>query len=598
MRFGVDTKLEEDIQPIDVKKDYKILFRLLRYIMRYKTLLVVAIVLLLGISGLEISAPYITKLAIDEAIIKFDKPRLTNLALLYFAVIVILGIFNYTQRYIVNYIGQRIMHDLAVDLFSHFQRLSLSFFNKHPVGRLVTRLTNDIQSLQEMFTSGVVAAVGEMVILIAIVGIMFALNVKLTLITMISMPIILIGSTFFRRAIRKTYDQIRVRIARLNAFLNENITGMKVVQLFNAEHESMNRFRKLADEYLQLWLKTIGYISVFFPFISLIGGVMLALVLWYGGGQVIRGMLSFGTLVAFLQYIRRLIQPLHRLSERYNVFLAAIASAQKVFTMMDSKEIIPEPQHPIPIDELKQGVEFRNVSFSYDSSEEILKNVSFTINKNEKVAIVGATGAGKTTIINLLYRFYDVDKGEILIDGRNIKEYDIQSLRRNFGLVQQDVFLFSGTVFDNIRLGDPSITLEQVQSAARLVNADKFIEKLPQKYFTPLGERGAGLSTGEKQLLAFARTVALNPRIMLVLDEATSNIDSETERLIQEGLKNMLKDRTALIIAHRLSTIKHADKIIVIHKGEVREIGTHNELLEKGGLYYNLYQLQFSLLTA
>ncbi|MCD6384692.1 ATP-binding cassette domain-containing protein, partial [Candidatus Sumerlaeota bacterium] len=248
--------------------------------------------------------------------------------------------------------------------------------------------------------------------------------------------------------------------------------------------------------------------------------------------------------------------------------------------------------------ELKQGVEFRNVSFSYDSSEEILKNVSFTINKNEKVAIVGATGAGKTTIINLLYRFYDVDKGEILIDGRNIKEYDIQSLRRNFGLVQQDVFLFSGTVFDNIRLGDPSITLEQVQSAARLVNADKFIEKLPQKYFTPLGERGAGLSTGEKQLLAFARTVALNPRIMLVLDEATSNIDSETERLIQEGLKNMLKDRTALIIAHRLSTIKHADKIIVIHKGEVREIGTHNELLEKGGLYYNLYQLQFSLLTA
>lgn len=598
MKFGVDAKYEEEIQPIDVKKDYKILFRLLRYIMRYKTLLVLAIVLLLGVSALEISAPYITKLAIDEAIIKYDKARLTHLALLYLVVIIILGIFNYTQRYIVNYIGQNIMHDLAVDLFSHFQRLSLSFFNKHPVGRLVTRLTNDIQSLQEMFTSGVVAAIGEIVILIAIVGMMFALNVKLTLISMISMPVILIGSTFFRRAIRKTYDQIRVKIARLNAFLNENITGMKVIQLFTAEPESMSRFKTLADEYLKLWLKTIGYISAFFPFISLIGGVMLASVLWYGGGQVIQGMLSFGTLVAFLQYIRRLIQPLHRLSERYNVFLAAIASAQKVFTMMDTQEIIPEPKNPIPIDELKYGVEFRNVSFSYNTSEEILKNVSFTIKKNEKVAIVGATGAGKTTIINLLYRFYDVDKGEILIDGRNIKEYDLRSLRRNFGLVQQDVFLFSGTIFDNIRLGDSSISLEQVKSAARLVNADKFIEKLPQGYFTRIGERGAGLSTGEKQLLAFARTVALNPRIMLVLDEATSNIDSETERLIQEGLKNLLKDRTALIIAHRLSTIKNADKIIVIHKGEVREIGTHEELLQKGGLYYNLYQFQFSLLTA
>ncbi len=588
----------EEHQKVDVKKDYKILFRLVRYVGPYKMGVVIAVGLLLIISGLELAAPYITKIAIDEAIIQFDRHKLALLMALYLGTILTLGICNYIQKYMVNHIGQRIMHDLAMDLFTHLQRLSLSFYNKHPVGRIVTRLTNDIQSLQELFTSGVVAVFSDVFILAAIIGMMLFLNVKLTLVTLIGMPIILVISTFFRRAIRKTYDQIRIKIARLNAFLNENITGIKVVQLFNAQKESMEEFSGLSRDYMKLWLKTVGYISLFFPFISLMGGVMTALVIWYGGSQVIRDALTFGSLVAFLQYVQRLIHPLHRLSERYNVFLAAIASARKVFDMMDSQEMIPEPETPLPIHQLKHTVEFRNVSFSYHPSEPILKNVSFTIGKNEKVAIVGATGAGKTTIINLLYRFYDVDEGEILIDGRNIKEYDIKELRRNFGLVQQDVFLFSGTILENVRLGDPSIGYEEVQNASKLVKAHELIERLPEKYNTVLGERGTGLSTGEKQLLAFARTVAMNPRIMLVLDEATSNIDSETERLIQEGMMNMLKDRTALIIAHRLSTIRQATRIIVLHKGEIREIGTHDELIQHKGVYYNLYQMQFALLKA
>ena len=589
---------EEQEAKINVKQDYKILFRLFKYIFRYKIGVFAGVAILVVISLLELAAPFITKSAIDNAILQNDKAYLTKMAVLYLSIVLSIGLLTYTQKYLIIYIGQLIMHDLAVDLFSHFQGLSLSFYNKHPVGRLVTRVTNDIQSLQEMFTSGVVAIFGEMFILIAIVGAMFFLNVKLTLIALIVIPIILIGSTFFRRAIRKSYDVIRIRIAKVNAFLNENITGMKIVQLYNAEKESMNEFQQLSGDHMRAWLKTVTYIALFFPFISLMGGLMTASVLWYGGGEVLKNMLTFGSLVAFLQYVNRLIQPLQRLSDKYNIFLSAIAAAQKVFTMMDTKEIVPVAENPIPMNGLENEVEFKNVSFSYNQGEPVLKNVSFRIGKNEKVAIVGSTGAGKTTIINLLYRFYDVDEGEILIDGKNIKEYDTVDLRKNFGLVQQDVFLFSGKILDNIRLGDESISPETVEKSACLVNADKFIEKLPDKYLSILGERGTGLSTGEKQLLAFARTVAIDPKIMLILDEATSNIDSETERLIQEGLEKLLEDRTSLIIAHRLSTIQKADRIIVIHKGEIREKGTHDELLQKQELYYNLYKMQFEMLTA
>jgi ATP-binding cassette subfamily B protein len=488
------------------------------------------------------------------------------------------------------------LQDLATDLFRHCQRLSLSFYNKTPVGVLVTRLTNDIQSLQEMFTSGLVATLSDIVLLFYVLFNMFRMDTELTVVAALALPLVFVSTSFFRRAIRKTYDQIRVRIAKVNAFLNEHITGMRVVQLQNAESETMEEFSTLSADLRDAWLRTVKYMAFYFPFVSLVGGVMMAAVLWYGGGQVVKGRFTYGNLVAFIQYVGMLMMPIRRLSDKYNVFLSAVASAQKVFGVMDNREIIPEPEHPVPLHDLQNSVEFRNVTFWYNPSEPILRNVSFRIGKNERIAIVGATGAGKTTVINLLYRYYDVDAGEIFIDGRPIKDFKTGEIRRHFGLVQQEVFLFSGTILDNIRLGDASITPEQVHAAAELVNADKFIERMPEGYMAKLGERGTGLSTGEKQLLAFARTVVMNPKIMLVLDEATSNIDSHTERLIQEGLEHLIRDRTALIIAHRLSTIRAADRIIVMHKGEVREMGTHSELIRKRGLYYNLYRLQFDMM--
>lgn len=590
--------LEDEKSDINLKQDYKILFRLFKYIGKYKWGVIAAFLMITTLSFFELAAPYIMKKAIDDGILKSNKDVLIKMSLLYLFTFLIMFPIRYTQRYKVENIGQNIMQDLVMDLFSKFQRLSLSFFNKHPVGRLVTRVTSDIQSLRDFFTMGVVALFYDVFLMIAVIITMFVMNWKLSLVTLMWVPFIVVVSSIFRTFMRKAYDEVRVKIASLISYLNENITGIKVIQLFNAQKESMEHFKFLSNDYLKSWLKSVKYMSYFFPFISLMGGVMTLSVLKYGGDQVLSDVLTLGSLVAFIQYVNLIIQPLNRIGERYNVFLAAIPAAQKVFTMMDCDEMIAIPENPVPLNELKNEVEFKNVSFSYIGDDEVLKNISFNIAQNEKIAIVGSTGSGKTTIINLLYHFYDIQKGEILIDGHNIKEYDIHELRRNFGLVQQEVFLFSGTILDNIRLGEETISPEQVKEAARLVNADKFIEKLPNKYDTILGERGTGLSTGEKQLLAFARTVAMNPKIMLVLDEATSNIDTETERLIQDGLNHLLKDRTALIIAHRLSTIQKADRIIVIHKGEVREIGTHQELMHQQGLYYKLYQLQFSMLAS
>lgn len=581
-----------------VRQDYRILFRLTTYVVRYWPALSVGLVLIVIVGYLGAKGPEITGWAIDKGIGANDKPYLMKMALLYLIVVTGTGIVSYFQRLLVTRIGQKIMQDLAMDLFRHCQRLSLTFYNKTPVGVLVTRLTNDIQSLQELFNSGLIDTIADVVLLVYVLYKMFAMNLVLSFVGLLAVPLILISTSIFRQAIRRTYDQIRVRIARVNAFLNENITGVRVVQLHNAEEESNKEFTVLSDDLQEAWLKTVTHMSLYFPFVSLMGSVMTAGVLWYGGGLVLRETFTYGELVAFMQYTGMLMQPIRRLSDKYNIFLSAIASGQKVFAIMDNQEIIPEPEKPLELHELERDVEFRNVNFAYNPTEPILKNVSFTIKKNEKIAIVGATGAGKTTIINLLYRYYDVSSGGIFIDGTSIKDFGTKELRRNFGLVQQEVFLFSGTILDNIRLGDESISREQVEAAATLVNADKFIERLPKGYLTELGERGTGLSTGEKQLLAFARTVVMNPKIMLVLDEATSNIDSHTERLIQEGLEHLIKDRTALIIAHRLSTIRAADRIIVMHKGEVRETGTHEDLIRKRGLYYNLYRLQFDMMSS
>ena len=586
---------EEEQTKLNLREDYKIFFRLGHYLKPYRGGLLVALLLLFIDMVLALAGPYITKIAIDEYIETANVAGLTKMSVLYLAVVLLIGVIEYIRKYLVMFIGQRMMQNLAVDTFSKFQNLSLSFYNKNAVGKLITRVTNDIQSLQELFTSGVVEGLGDILTLIGIIVLMFYLNFKLTLITLLILPIMVLGILFFRSAIRKIYGEIRVKIAQINSFLNEHIVGMKVVQLFSMERESAKEFDTLTEQHKYLWIKTIIHFGIFMPFVHFMGSFFTAAILWFGGGQVIRGLVTFGELVAFLQYAQRFFEPLRRLSDKYNIFLSAVAAAQKVFGVLDNKEVLQVTEKPISISSVEQELTFDNVTFSYDSDEPVLKNISFNIKSGEKVAIVGATGAGKTTIINLLFRFYDINQGRILIGGRNLCEFDLKDLRRNFGLVQQEVFLFSGTIIDNIRLGNEEISEADVVEAAKLVNADTFIRKLPQGYYTVLGERGVGLSTGEKQLLAFARTVVLKPRILLIMDEATSNIDSESEKLIQEGLEHLLESRTALVIAHRLSTIKKVDRIIVLHKGELREEGTHQELMEKEGLYYNLYHFQFQM---
>lgn len=586
---------EDEQTKLNFKEDYKILFRLGHYLKPHTFGIFICLVLLFLDMALALAGPYITGIAIDKYIETKNLKGLANITLLYLIVVLSAGVVQYFRKFFVNLIGQKIMQKLAVDTFYKFQFLSLKYFGKHPVGKLVTRVTNDIHSLQELFTSGIVEGLGEILTLVGIIILMFYLNVKLTLISIVVLPLIGLTMFLFRAAIRKVYVEIRAKVAHINAFLNEHITGIKIVQLFNKEQESAREFGELSEQYRALWMKTIIYMSFFMPFVRFMGGFLIAIVLWFGGSDLMRGLLTFGTLVAFIQYAQRFFEPLQRLSDKYNVFLSAIAAAQKVYGVLDCQEIIPRAKNPVTISEKMHELSFENVTFGYDPEEAILKNVNLKIKRGESVAIVGATGSGKTTIINLLFRFYDVNAGQILIDGVNIKEYDLKSLRQNFGIVQQDVFLFSGTILDNIRLGNKSITEQEVIEAAKVVNADNFIQKLPNKYYTVLGERGVGLSTGEKQLLAFARSVALNPKIILILDEATSNIDSENEKLIQEGLAKLLKGRTALVIAHRLSTIQNVDRIIVIHKGEIKEEGSHEELIAKGKLYYDLYRFQFQM---
>lgn len=586
---------EEEQTKMNFREDYKILFRLIYYIKPYKWGITISLALLFIDMALALAGPYVTGIAIDNYIETSNKSGLAQISLIYLVVVVAAGIVQYLRKYLVMLIGQKIMQKVAMDTFTKFQYLSLSYFGKHPVGKLMTRVTNDIHSLQELFTAGIVEGLGEILTLVGILILMFHLNVQLSLIAIATLPVIGLIMLFFRAAIRKVYVEIRAKVAHINAFLNEHITGMKIVQLFNKEAESAREFDALTNQHRLLWVKTIVYMSFFMPFVRLMGGLFIAAVLWIGGGMLIKGVMTFGALVAFLQYAQRFFEPLQRLSDKYNIFLSAVAAAQKVFGVIDCGEIIPRAKNPVKISDEAHEIHFENVTFAYNKDEPILKNIDLKIKRGESVAIVGATGAGKTTVINLLFRFYDVSEGKILIDGVDLRDYDLKCLRQNFGIVQQDVFLFSGTILDNIRLGNRSIPEEEVVKAAKIVNADAFIQKLPLGYNTVLGERGVGLSTGEKQLLAFARSVALNPKILLILDEATSNIDSESEKLIQEGLKKLLVGRTALVIAHRLSTIQNVDRIIVLHKGEIREQGTHDELIKKEGLYYDLYRFQFEM---
>ncbi|HOH06583.1 MAG TPA: ABC transporter ATP-binding protein [bacterium] len=566
--------------------------RLLAYLHPYRWMVVLAVLILLLGSFAELLLPYLTKVAIDRYIANKELAGLARLALLYFTVLLVQMSFIFFQTYLTQKIGQKVMYDMRNQIFAHLQRLPLSFFDKNPVGRLVTRATNDVETLNSMLSSGVVTIFGDIFVLVGIIAMMLIFNWQLALLSFTVLPLIFAASFWFRVHVRESFRKVRLRIARINSYLQENIMGMSTVQIFNREKKNFRRFDELNNDYLQAYLETIYYYSVFHPLVELISALALAIILWYGGIRVISGALTIGVVVAFVQYAERFFQPIRDLSEKYNLMQAAMASSERIFKLLDEPEQRLLPENPAEMPPPCGEIEFRDVSFGYNENDHVLRNVSFKINCGEKVAIVGATGAGKTTLINLISRLYEPTSGRILLNRIDTALYPLDNLRRRVRMVLQDVFIFSGTVEYNIRLGDQSIPMERVIQAAKDVRAHEFIEKLPQGYQTELSERGSNLSVGQKQLLSFARALVFDPEV-LIMDEATSSVDTETEILLREATTRLMAGRTSVIIAHRLSTIQNVDWILVLHKGEMREMGTHNELLAKKGIYYRLYELQY-----
>jgi ATP-binding cassette subfamily B multidrug efflux pump len=513
----------------------------------------------------------------------------------YLAALVLTFFVLYAEGYVMSLMGQFIMNDLRNQIFGHLQRLPVSYYDRNPIGRLVTRVTTDVDALNELFTSGLVELVGDIVLVAGIVGVLFWLDWRLALVSFAIVPLLFVLTIWFRERVRQSFREVRVRIARINAFLQEHVTGMPVVQLFGREARAYGEFVAINDAHRVANVRSIFYYAVFFPGIELITAVGLGLLIWVGGGRVIAGVTSVGALIAFLQYAQRFYQPLSDLSEKYNILQAAMASAERVFRVLDTPATLAAPAAayaPAAPAAVAGRVEFDQVRFSYNPGEPVLKGVSFRVEPGRTLAVVGHTGAGKSTLANLLLRFYDVDSGAVRVDGVDVRQWDLARLRRGIAMVLQDVFLFSGSIGANIRLGEEAIDGERMRWAAREVHALEFIERLPGGLEAQVRERGAGLSVGQKQLIAFARALAFDPRI-LILDEATSSIDTETEQLIQQALERLLAGRTSIVIAHRLSTIQRADRILVLHKGEVREQGTHQELLALRGIYYRLYLLQY-----
>jgi len=520
-----------------------------------------------------------------------DIEGVLHLALLVVFILALHFGLNFVQVYAMEMAGQKMVHDLRMKVFSHLQNLPISFFDRNPVGRLVTRLTNDIQNVHEMFTSVLINLFRDVVLLVGIVIILLHLHREMALISFLVVPLIFITTLFFSRLARDAFREIRFKIAQMNSFLQENFAGIQVVQLFRREEVNGKQFEKINEAHCLANMRQISIYAFFVPFVEILSSGATGLLIWYGGGRVIQEAISLGVLVAFLSYIRMFFQPIRDLSEKYNIMQSAMASLERIFGLLDQEEEIHPPLSPVR-GTVRGNIEFQQVSFSYNGEDRVLNEVSFSVREGETIAIVGATGAGKTSLLSLFERFYELEEGKILLDGIDIRERDISDLRSQIGMVMQDTFLFAGDIEENIRLGDQESDGARIKEAARAVNADKFIERLANQYQTRVGEGGEVLSAGQRQLLAFARALYANPKI-LILDEATSHVDPETERFIQEGLIRLLKGRTAIVIAHRLSTIQHADRIVVLHKGRVREIGTHSELMAMEGLYYRLYQLQY-----
>ena len=587
--------------------DAALMRRLLGYLRPYSAQAALALAAIISGSVLQLAQPYLMKLAIDRYIVAGDFSGVNLIAAVFLLVLLASFALEFTQTWMLQITGQRIMHDLRMQIYQHLQNLDLKFYDRNPVGRLMTRVTTDVDVINDMFTAGVVSIFGDVFTLLGIMIVLVTMDWRLALVTFSVLPLIVLVTQWFRRNVREQYRSVRLWIARINAFLQEHITGMSTVQLFRREDRSFARFDEINRKHRDVNVDSIFYYAVFYPAIEIIGALAAALIIWFGGGWTLRGTLTVGSLVAFILYSQRFFRPISDMAEKFNVLQAAMASSERIFKLLDTPVVIQSGSGNFELSEIgpripdlgsrtaktKLGhIVFDHVWFAYDGTDYVLRDVSFEVHPGERVGIVGATGAGKTTIINLLLRFYDVTKGRILIDGVDIREMDLAELRRLFGLVLQDVHLFSGTIAANIRLGETAISDEEVRRAAQAVHASVFIERLPGGYEAPVAERGATLSVGQKQLLSFARALAFDPRI-LVLDEATSSVDTETELLIRDALHVLMAGRTTIAIAHRLSTIQDMAKILVFHKGQIREAGTHQELLAVRGIYYKLYQLQY-----
>ncbi len=589
-------EIEQLYQP---KVDRAVLGRLLSYARPYRRMLAVAVILLLLVSGGELVFPLLTKRAIDQSITNRDLVSLAHISLLYLVLLLAVFGLRYIQTVLMQTTGQRIMADLRSSLFAHLERLDLTYFEKTPVGRIMTRLTGDVETLNDLFTSGLVSIFGDLLTLFGITGVLFWLNWKLALVILVVVPLLISSTMVFRAKVRTAYALIRVRVAAINAFLQENLTGISLVQLFGRERIQEERFLGLNVLHRDAFIRSVLYYSIYFPIVEFLESLALALILWYGGGEALRHALTLGSLVAFVQYSERFFRPIRDLSERYNILQSAMASSERVFDLLDTPPRIVSPEAPAEPPSSEYAVEFQDVHFSYVPGEEVLKGISFRVRRGESIALVGHTGAGKTTISALLGRFYDIQKGSILVDGRDVRAWPLSDLRRRIGIVPQEVFLWSGDIRLNIGLRgarDPS----QVERAIRLVGIDRLADRFhgggdgdePAGAPGTVGERGSQLSVGERQLISFARALAADPPILL-LDEATSSVDTESEQRIREALGVLLRGRTSIIIAHRLSTIRHVDRILVLHHGVLVEEGRHDELLRLGGIYARYYELEY-----
>jgi ATP-binding cassette subfamily B protein len=574
--------------------DTSVLRRLYKFVKPYQGRFYFLVFLTLALAVLAPARPFVIQKAIDNPIAQGDFQGLINMTLILVGLLVMQAIVQYGHTYISGWLGQFIIRDIRLKLYRHLLSLRLKFFDKTPIGRLVTRNVSDVETLSDVFSQGLAAMIGDILQILFILGMMFAMSWKLTLVSLATLPLLFLSTYIFKEKVKVAFNEVRNAVSNLNSFVQEHVTGMSIVQIFTAEKREYEEFRKINNEHRKANVRSVLYYSIYFPVAEVIQATGIGLLVWYGAKGVVNEVetgITLGMLIAFILYIQMFFRPIRMIADRFNTLQMGIVSSSRILNLLDNKEHIPNNGEYIP-EKVNGNISFRNVEFAYNEGEPVLKNISFEVKEGQSIAMVGATGAGKSSVINLLSRFYDIQKGEITLDGKDLKEYDLPALRQNIGVVLQDVFLFSDTILYNITLGNPDISLKQVKAAAELVGATKFIERLPGGYDYNVMERGATLSVGQRQLISFVRAVVYNPKI-IVLDEATSSVDTETEEMIQNAIEKMMKGRTSIVIAHRLSTIQEADKIIVLDKGEIKETGTHQELLDKEGFYHQLYNMQF-----